>query len=877
MNHDPNKDSNQDEIQKRDELLTRDLLGELHPEVSEEVERWCSEDPEFAAKREERREVIRLLREATPTSGGLGEDSRARLRRAAVRKSGVGSWLPGAAAAALLIGFFVIPELLVPNLLAVKSSGERRHVAANKVSDSAETPGEVRFNRPAAGGKDSGARIDTVIVGGQVRDQKKSPTVPTRSSETAAKGVEVLKEVFGDRNQWTTSFGATSGAVPPAEGEAVRLANGVGAITFQYTDEGISARSRNEGTIVDNPAVSSTLAAPPDLSKQTKNPRPTQKPESFRVPGDELRGRAIARGLIAENSEAESAAFERNAGRGGLTLGLPADGIEGKDKRGDLEHRISEAERIIAMLHSRPGETPDAMFFRFWGDNPFVAVKLDPLSTFGLDVDTASPRLCGSYIERGLLPPKAAVRTEEFINSNPIGIAAPQKDDLGMNIEVAPSRYSSKEGTRLVRIGIRAREIPDAQRKGLALTVVVDVSGSMKRENRLELVKQSLLTLVSELDGRDSIAIVAFQSTARLVLAPTSATDIDTIVAALGALSPGGSTNVQQGLELGYALALRHFKEGGNNHVALFSDGVANTGITDVDGLLGKTAEAHSMGIDLNSFGVGMGNHNDALLEQLADRGDGQCSYIDGVAQAVHLFRRNVAGLFQAVARDAKVQVEFDPETVVRFRQIGYENRAIADADFRNDAIDAGEIGAGQQVIALYEVEPRAGSEGNLGIVRLRWQPGSGGEFLEREMAIPPFTAEKYETSGAHFRLSAAVAAFAEILRGSYWARSTTLSEVAAEIESLVSLDTRDDTRVRDLGQLVRKAAGLFPGDATWAPNDVDRLVDELKRNRWMRSLLEDGRETRQSAQAEEVRKLADQLRKQNDDLEKRLRELLPG
>ncbi len=543
------------------------------------------------------------------------------------------------------------------------------------------------------------------------------------------------------------------------------------------------------------------------------------------------------------------------------------------------DQRRSQAEaRVTAILQGLrrlPAETPDAMYFRYWGDNPFVRADHDPLSTFGIDVDTASHSLVRSYLRNGNLPPRAAVRTEEFVNAYASHLPPPTEQDLALHLELATSEFSHRDGVALLKVGVKAREIPDAERKPIALTIVLDVSGSMQQENRLELVKQAILTLLPELDGRDTIGIVAFSSSGRVVLEPVSALDIDLIGSALRNLFPGGSTNAQEGLDFAYAMAERQFREGSSNRVALFSDGVANTGITDLDTLLARTAEARGRGIYLNTFGCGMGNHNDTLMEQLADKGDGVCGYLDTLKEAQEHFRRNLAGTFQAVARDAKIQVEFHPASVLRYRQLGYENRAIADADFRNDAVDAGEVGAGHEVVALYEVELKPNADGPIATARVRYQSVDRDEVVEIEAVASGGKLADFHAASERFRLSAAVAAFAEVLRDSSWARQTQLAEIEEIACGLLSLDTAEDDSVAELVAMVKRAQGLIESRVR---SELSQLIDEVKRNQHIRARIEDrlierGGETGGEALKEEL----ERLRAQNEAMEKRLRDLIIG
>jgi Ca-activated chloride channel homolog len=337
----------------------------------------------------------------------------------------------------------------------------------------------------------------------------------------------------------------------------------------------------------------------------------------------------------------------------------------------------------------------------------------------------------------------------------------------------------------------------------------VDVSGSMKLENRLELVKRGLRLLVDRLDERDSIGIAAYGTSARVVLPSTPGSERDTILEAVERLRPEGSTNLEAGLQIAYAMASGAFDSRGVNRVVLCTDGVANNGATDPQALLRQVKHRATAGIDLMALGFGMGNYNDALLQRLADEGDGQYAYIDDLAEARRFFLRDLTGLLQTVARDARAQVEFDPRRVESYRLLGYEKRDLADEDFRDDRVDAGEVNAGQTVTALYELRLSFG-EGPIGVVRVRYQDPETRAPSEVHREIGDASADAgFDDAPARLQLTVLAARFAEHLRRS---RFVPPSE---RLESLVQLADRlppaalrrEDAR--DLVGLVRAAARI--------------------------------------------------------------------
>ena len=557
-------------------------------------------------------------------------------------------------------------------------------------------------------------------------------------------------------------------------------------------------------------------------------------------------------------------------------------GIDPAAPGADVEKdRDAIVREFLDRLSPRQNEPPRDMFFRYFGDNPFVSTRIDCKSTFGMDVDTASYALARAYLAKGMLPPKAAVRTEEFVNAFKHDLAPPNPraqhdgrtdenesaggDVFAIHTEVAPSPFGD-DRQLLLQVGLKARVIPKSQRKPVALTFIIDVSGSMAQDGRLELVKQALHLLVNQLDERDTIGIVSFETTAHRILDPTNAANRARIFGALDTLRPEGSTNVDEGLRFGYDMALEQLKPAAENRVILCSDGVANTGVTDPKVLSARIAECKSKYVYLNCVGVGMGNHNDALMEQLADQGDGFCAYLDRIEEAKKIFVERLTGTLMTVARDAKIQLEFDSASVRSFRQLGYEKRALAHRDFRNDKVDAGEVGAGQEVVALYEIEPRADATGPLATVRIRYEdPDHGGV---REQARQLFVAEVAPTlakTTPRFRLSACVAEFAEILRQSVHARDGSFGAVVRLAEPLVD-ELKGDADVPEFVALVQQAARL--PDLLPRRDELVRCVDELKRLRWMR---EEYRDTKSDADEALMRRLEEQ----NRELEKELRDAL--
>lgn len=417
------------------------------------------------------------------------------------------------------------------------------------------------------------------------------------------------------------------------------------------------------------------------------------------------------------------------------------------------------------------------MFFRNYGVNPTIDTAEESTSTFSVDVDTGSYTLARSYLERGNLPDPDGIRVEEFVNAFDYNYQPPQEEPFSVSMEVAPS--PNRQGYHVLQLGVKGREIDRGQRKPANLVFVVDTSGSMNIENRLGSVRHALSMLTQQMEERDSVGIVAYGTTAYVVLEPTSGADTQRILSALNGLTSSGSTNVQAGLELGYRMAAKRANPMLNSRIILCSDGVANNGVaTDADGIFKTVKDQADKGITLTTVGFGMGNYNDVLMERLADQGDGFYAYVDRPAEAERIFVRALTSTLEVIAKDVKVQVQFNPDSVTRYRLIGYENRHVDNKDFANDKVDAGEIGAGHSVTAIYEVKLKD-TPAHLGTLRIRYKAPEGGESRLREWSLPrSVVRSSLRESSAASRLAWVVAGFAEKLRQSYWARTLSYDDL---------------------------------------------------------------------------------------------------
>ena len=436
-------------------------------------------------------------------------------------------------------------------------------------------------------------------------------------------------------------------------------------------------------------------------------------------------------------------------------------------------------------------------------DNPFVRPERgNALSTFSIDVDTASYANVRRFLNADRLPPKDAVRIEELINYFPYDTVAPEGDrhPFAVHVEVAAPPW--KADHRLVRIALKGKEIDWEDRVASNVVFLIDVSGSMRPLNKLPLVKKSLEMLTRRFGKRDRVAIVTYAGASRVALPSTTANNTETILHSIRGLGAGGSTHASAGIEEAYEIAGKHFTKGGNNRVILCTDGDFNVGVTDRGALVRLVEEKARKGIFLTILGFGMGNLKEATLEELSNRGNGNYGYIDTQREARKVFVEQVAGTMLTIAKDVRVQVEFNPARVEAYRLIGYENRKLTAQDFNDDTKDAGEIGAGHTVTALYEVvpsgveldlpnidplkyqksakAPRVSASDELLTVKLRYKLPD--EKKSKLLDIPVIDSESgFDGASEDFRFVSSVAIFGMILRDSPYKGESTF-EMARSI-----------------------------------------------------------------------------------------------
>ena len=654
-------------------------------------------------------------------------------------------------------------------------------------------------------------------------------------SKSENKGVNIALDIpVGENNSESNIPPITFSARYISALEALRIVTQVAGLKYQIDESGVKVTSRNAS----DKMITSVYSCPSDAAKLI-----SQISSEEIVP-------TITQDHVLSLSERWKELF------GELGVEWPA----GSSINYDPKHskiiivntfdNIGILEKMIGMGEEKPKEqeSPTSPRFKASGVNPFIDAAQNAFSTFAIDCDTASYTLMRNYMSKGSLPPAESARTEEFVNFFDYNYTPPTHDTFAVYVDAAPSRFG--HGLTMLKIGVKGRRLGREEQRHAVLTFLVDTSGSMNQPDRIGLVKKSLKMLVEKMNPQDMIAIVQFDSHARLVLELTAVADKQKILAAIDNLLCGGSTNLGEGMQRAYEIAAGNFTPGGENRVLILSDGVANLGTLEAADILKSVEKYRKQGIFCSVFGVGIGNYNDEMLQQLANKGDGSYTFIDSEDEARRVLVDDLSATLNTIAKDVKIQVEFNPAAVKRYRQLGYESRQLKKEDFRNDAVDAGEVGSGQSVTALYELEVFSGqrpalrsfseagsvvsgreseitsldtSKGKeaeasarhstLGTVRVRYKRTDNGKIEEIEQ---PILADKisprFDDADVRFRLAACAAEFSEILRGSPFAEGNDFADVANALRP-VALDLNLDTRVQEFLRLVQSAKDMPRGE----------------------------------------------------------------
>ncbi|MEP6632887.1 MAG: VWA domain-containing protein [Luteimonas sp.] len=509
-------------------------------------------------------------------------------------------------------------------------------------------------------------------------------------------------------------------------------------------------------------------------------------------------------------------------------------------KMAQVEAAPMEAGNVAPM----PAAPPPSLYFQPSNtekyaqrdDNPVHRASEQPVSTFSIDVDTGSYANVRRMLREGVRPPADAVRAEELINYFDYGHPAPASlaTPFRTTTELAPAPWNGKR--QLLMIGIKGYDVPKAQLPPANLVFLIDTSGSMDSPDKLPLLKQAFGELTRQLRTQDRVSIVVYAGSAGLVLPPTPGDHKDDILAALDRLQAGGSTNGGDGIRLAYATAKQAYMQGGVNRVILATDGDFNVGTVDQGSLKTYVGDQRKSGIALTTLGFGEGNYNDAMAEQLADVGDGNHAYIDTLQEARKVLVQEMGATLLTIAKDVKIQIEFNPALVAEYRLIGYENRLLNREDFANDKVDAGDIGAGHEVTALYEITPvgsgadrlpalrygalesatAATKSGEIAHLRLRYK--RPGEDNSRLIETPVLRNSLELSPGESMRFAAAVAAYADALRGGTHLERWNWSDIAGAARSAMGSDRwHQRAEFVQLVDAARKATAAEPAQVTVA------------------------------------------------------------
>jgi len=493
------------------------------------------------------------------------------------------------------------------------------------------------------------------------------------------------------------------------------------------------------------------------------------------------------------------------------------DGVLGQVNR-EMDYMTPVPKKRNSVIAPRPEPSIPPYFnqrdrdkFEAITPNPLKQTAKEPVSTFSIDVDTASYSFMRASINRGVLPPKDAVRVEEMINYFPYDYQGPDSKEAPFktNVTIMPTPWNTS--TKLLHIGIKGYDLARQDKPRSNLVFLLDTSGSMNAPNKLPLLKNSFKLLLSTLGPDDTVSIVAYAGSAGTVLEPTKAGDKNKIFAALDRLRAGGSTAGGQGIRLAYQLAEANFDKKGINRIILATDGDFNVGIRDKRQLKGFIERKRKSGVFLSILGFGMGNYNDALMQTLAQNGNGNASYIDNLSEARKVLVQEASSTLFTIAKDVKIQMEFNPQTVSAYRLIGYETRKLNREDFNNDKVDAGDIGAGHTVTAIYEITP-VGTENGMvdplrykklklanidishaeyGFLKLRYKlpDENKSKLIETPVRIENTLTEVTNVPG-DVRFATAVAAYGQLLRGGKYTGSYSYDDVIKLALSAKGKDT---------------------------------------------------------------------------------------
>jgi Ca-activated chloride channel homolog len=487
---------------------------------------------------------------------------------------------------------------------------------------------------------------------------------------------------------------------------------------------------------------------------------------------------------------------------------------------------IAPAPASIACCAPTYQQPTDTERYQHLDENPVHLAAEHPVSTFSIDVDTGAYANVRRFLNEGRLPPQDAVRVEEMINYFDYEYAAPTSRDTPFRVATELSPAPWNEAALLLKVGIKGFDIAAKDRPPANLVFLIDVSGSMQSQDKLPLLKNAFRLLTDQLTARDRVSMVVYAGSSGVVLEPTAGDHKHKIREAIDRLEAGGSTNGAEGIQRAYQLAHQAHMKGAINRVVLATDGDFNVGIVDFEQLVDLAERERASGVALTTLGFGTGNYNDQLLERLADAGNGNYAYVDTLSEARKVLVSELSSTLFTIAKDVKIQIEFNPAEVLEYRLIGYENRMLAREDFNNDKVDAGEIGAGHRVTALYEIVPAGGKgridplrygamsallsrSGELANLKLRYKQPDADASKLLEYPILKQSIVAREKTSPDFRFAASVAAFGQMLRGGKYTSAFDFDDVEALAKTALSKD--EEGYRREFVSLVKLAQTLAP------------------------------------------------------------------
>ena len=833
-------------IDRNDPRWTAYVLGELEEQESAEFEKEIESAFDAEAILAETRDAVTLLHEGFASEQPVylsAEQKRAIEVRGAPSIPWLRSrlrWTAGLAVAAVVL--MGVVTIMTPGLLRSRQGADAKPVASNVEVESA---GTSPVTGSPASGLDAGDGTEPVYG---VLERQAQASEPIQSAPQAAQNIEAVRTIESDSADVPLPSVSRESAVESAQAPRQLTAG----IEGQVTDL--------TGAAIAGVEVAVTSEATGQLRTGFTDQSGTYnfqilRAGSYRVqtsrPSFETSTRSGVQVEEQRNARVDFALQVGRARRSGTLMGV-LSGVLG----GALSTSSSPAPPLgppVAMSvvprFAASGDPIDQAQFNTEEydrivDNPFVAVREDPLATFSIDVDTAAYANVRRFLNQRALPPPNAVRIEEMVNYFTYGYAGPTDEHpVRVHAEVAAAPWNPEH--RLVRLGVQGRDVPLEERGPSNLVFLIDVSGSMGGVDKLPLLRDGMKLLVGQLDENDRVAIVVYADASGMVLPSTPGDQKQRLLRALDRLEAGGSTNGAAGIELAYDTATAHFIDGGTNRVILATDGDFNVGVTDSGALTLLIEEKAESGVFLSVLGFGTGNYNDAGLEALADHGNGNYAYIDTIREARKVLVEQMASTLITIAKDVKIQVEFNPAEVNAYRLIGYENRVLEHQDFNDDTKDAGEIGAGHTVTALFEVVPAgvdmplpgvdplryqapnrlsdAASRDELVTIKVRYQEPDGEVSRLLEVAVSDRDAPLAEAS-TDYRFAAAVAGFGMILRDSPHKGAATFGSILRLAEGSLGMD--EEGYRAEFVELVRKA-GAFSLHAA-AGNENPAVIQAL-------------------------------------------------